>query len=53
MRYLTIKIAKKFSSFNKSATFYVEDHENYNTLIGDIPYRQLGVIKNGEEKCKR
>ena len=50
MRYLTIKIAKKFSSFNKSATFYVEDHENYNTLIGDIPYRQLGVIKNGEEK---
>lgn len=50
MRNLTIKRNKRFSACLAKFKIYVEDYENPDLAIGEVPCRKLGDIKNGEEK---
>lgn len=50
MRKLTIKRHKAFAGCFGKSKIYLEDYENSDLVINDIPCRKLGTLKNGEEK---
>lgn len=50
MRNFTVKRRKSFVGSLMSLKVYIEDRENGEITICDIPCRMLGSLKNGEEK---
>ena len=50
MRKLTIKRTKSFVACLAKMKVYIEDPTANELLIGDVPCRKLGDLKNGEEK---
>ena len=50
MRNLTVKRRKSFVGSIMSLKVYIEDREESELTICDIPCRMLGSLKNGEEK---
>ncbi len=49
MRTLTIKRKKSFVACLGVFKVYVEDHNNSELVINDVPCRKLGTLKNGQE----
>lgn len=50
MRKLTIKREKYFAGSLTKMKVYIEDSSSSNIIIGDVAYRKIGELKNGEEK---
>jgi hypothetical protein len=48
MRTLTIKREKKFAACLGKDKVYIEDHQTGELVIGGVPCRKLGTLKNGE-----
>ncbi|MBQ1820539.1 MAG: hypothetical protein II117_02935 [Clostridia bacterium] len=47
MRTITVERQKKFTGAAVKFNVYVEDHEQFDTMIGDVPCRMAGILKNG------
>ena len=47
MRTITVERQKKFTGAAVKFNVYVEDHEQFDTTIGDVPCRMVGILKNG------
>lgn len=50
MRKLTIKRTKTFVGCAAKMKVYIEDTENREIEIGNVPLKKIGELKNGEEK---
>lgn len=50
MRNLTIKREKSFVASLMSVSIYIEDQENKEITINNIPCRSLGYLKNNSEE---
>lgn len=50
MRRLWIERQKATAACLAKMKVYIEDHENPDTTIGDVPCRKLGELKNGQQR---
>ncbi|MBQ3069355.1 MAG: hypothetical protein IJD01_05370 [Clostridia bacterium] len=50
MRQLTIKRRKVYAACLAKMTVYIEDHQAPEGVLGGLPCRRLGELKNGEEQ---
>lgn len=50
MRRLWIERQEAYAACLAKMKVYIEDHENGDTMINDLPCRKLGDVKNGQQK---